>query len=131
MVQSIISILAGVASIYVFQLFFSMLSLLFHIPKPLPIVLSYCAVFIGGVLSGWIVKKQGFLYGGLSAAILGIVYIVLNTVGFLFPVQYSHTMRNAAGTTMLKNIVHIPFDFLLAGVGGWFGEKLFHQKYAT
>src|SRR2546430_2626187 len=95
-------------------------------------------VVVSGVLAGWLVRRKGWFFGGIGAVIFAIGTIFIALYALFLPNPTYDIYTSIAGIPVKYDKVSNLFSAFFygslitiqAGVGGFIGEKLYHNKYA-
>lgn len=97
-------------------------------------IISFLSPIVGGFVVGLIVKKNGWLYGGLLGVVLIAISIGIASLIFILPTSLIYGNHFPAGygqSLALKNItsqlLHSPVTIILTAIGGYLGERL-HKR---
>ncbi len=96
--------------------------------------LSLLIPIAGGIIVGYLAKKNGVYFGGALAILLKIISIGILSTIFFYPVAFYgiELAQSEANKLAMQNIVRqlysFPVSLLFMAWGGWVGEKL--SKYS-
>lgn len=101
----------------------------------LRIIFDFFSVILGGIVVGWIVRKKGWVYGGILGIVLTIVSIGVVSLSFVLPptLIYGQNVphdfyRNLAQKNILNQFFQAPLTILLTSLSGLLGERLYNKR---
>ncbi len=98
-----------------------------------PIFHSFISLIIpilGGIVVGYLIKKNGALYGAILALIVKTISILIISSMFFYPaafyaIELPIEVRNTiASQNIMRQLYSLPISILFIAWGGWVGEKL-------
>ena len=97
-------------------------------------ILSFVSYVIGGIVVGYRVRKNGWLYGGLLGVVLNLLSIGVVLLTYFLPTSliYGQNVppnfgQDLASKNILGQLISAPLDIVLTAFGGWLGEKLYKK----
>lgn len=99
---------------------------------------GFLAPVLAGAVAGWLVRKQGWLYGAIVGGFVSFTLISLIAFAYFAPVIFtfdyrvpSEGVRSFGAGKFYQTLFGVIKIVLLTAIGGWLGEVFYRHKRKT